>query len=127
MLTGYRIRANLRVMSWKVEWYDESTGNEALKKLRRGAGPQAVKRVLRQIDLLRDLGLSAPSEHVKKVRGDLWELRATWNRNPYRILFYNPSGTTLVLLHFFHKTTDAILQGDIDRAERRMQEDRERR
>jgi phage-related protein len=64
---------------------------------------------------------------IHKVRGDLWELRATHRKNPYRVLFYNPRGDLIVLLHFFHKKTDAILESDIQRAERRMEDDRRQR
>lgn len=117
--------------AWRVESYRAPNGEEPvyafLRKLRRGAGPKAGRRIERQIDLLGDLGLSAGTELVHKVRGDLWELRATWNRNPYRVLFYNPSGRILVLLHAFHKTTNAIRKSDIVKAEGRMAEDRKRR
>ena len=96
-------------------------------ELRRGAGPKAVRKVLRQIDLVAEQGLSLGTEHVHKVRGDLWELLATHQRNPYRFLFYNPERRTLVLLHAFHKKTDAISESDIVKAESRMAEDRRKR
>lgn len=118
-------------MSWNVQWYTDSKGRspgeEFLADLRKGAGPQAVKKVLQRIDMLESLGLAGGTDLVHKVRGDLWELLATHKNNPYRVLFYNPRERMLVLLHFFHKKTDAILESDIDRALRRMAEDRAQR
>jgi len=37
-------------------------------------------------------GFELPDDVVRKVRGDLWELRVTYGRDPFRILFYNPRG-----------------------------------
>jgi phage-related protein len=116
---------------WMVEHFTEANGSDPiadfLKELRKGAGPKAVARVERQIDVLGDLGFHAPDDVVRKVGGDLWELRTQFQRNPYRILFYNPSERTLVLLHAFHKKDRAIPEGDILKAERRMADDRKRR
>jgi phage-related protein len=113
---------------WQVETFQDDRGQDViaafLKNLRIGAGPKAVAKIERAIDLLVDLGFNAPDDTVRKVRGDLWELRATYQKNPYRVLFYNPTGRTMVLLHVFHKKEQAISESDILKAERRMAEDR---
>ena len=101
--------------------------SEWLQALGKSAGKKAQAKVVRAIDLLKTEGLALAREYLHKIPGDLWELRATFQRNPYRVLFYNPSARTLVLLHAFHKKTDAIAKGDLDRATSRMQDDRRRR
>jgi phage-related protein len=118
-------------MEWQVVHYRDHSGKDPidgfLRDLRKGAGPKAPAKILRQINLLADLGFSAPDDLVRKAPGDLWELRATFQRNPYRILFYNPMGRTLVLLHVFHKKEQNIPESDILKAVRRMVDDREQR
>lgn len=117
--------------TWTVEHYrhpnGEVEGVEFLKKLRRGAGPKAVAKVNAKIRMLGEVGLSGGTGLVKKVGGDLWELRAEDAGNPYRVLFYDAGDGVLVLLHFFHKKTDAIRESDRMAAERRMADDRARR
>ena len=116
---------------WRVEDYEDHRGTdvivEFLRDLNQTGRRKAVTKLIATIDLLRDKGFSLPDDVVRKVRGDLWELRVNYQRNPYRILFYNPRGRLLVLLHAIHKKEDAIPQGDILKASERMAEDRERR
>jgi phage-related protein len=116
---------------WIVEFYQERSGKipvaDWLKELRKGAGPQAVAKVERAIDLLKESGLSLPTEYLHKLRAPgIWELIATYQRNPYRVLFYNRRGTTLVLLVGFHKKTEAVPDAEIERAARRADDDRKR-
>jgi phage-related protein len=117
-------------MSWTVEFCRDERDREPvtgwIAELRRGAGRQAVKKVIQAIDLLKENGLSLTTEHLHKIRGEVWELIATYQRNPYRILFYDRGGGTLVLLVGFHKKARAIPEAEIQRAERRADEDRKR-
>ena len=84
-------------------------------------------RIIRTVDALRDQGFHLPDDKLRKVRGELWELRVTAGRNPYRILLYHSREGTFVLLHIFHKKDDAIPKSDIVKAEKRIADDRRRR
>lgn len=116
---------------WMVESFEDERGRDViadfLEDLKRGAGRKAVAKVERAVDLLADLGFQLPDDILRKVRGDLWELRATFQRNPYRVFVYNPGGRLFVLLHAMHKKDNAIPQSDIIKAEDRMLQDRNRR
>ncbi len=116
---------------WTVEMYQDARGDEPvsawLAKDVRRAGKQQVAKIGRAIDLLEAEGLALPTQYLHKVRGDIWELLATFQRNAYRVLFYNPAGRTLVLLHGFAKTTNAIDERDVGTAERRMADDKTKR
>lgn len=118
-------------IKWTVEFYQHPNGEiegvEFLKKLRKGAGPDAVSKVRAKVRMLEVVGLAGGTGLVKKLPGDLWELRIEFKNNPYRVLFYEAGNGVLVLLHFFHKKTDAILESDKSTAERRMADDRTRR
>jgi phage-related protein len=115
---------------FRVEPFIDNRGRDVIGDFLREVGrsnKKARSKIERAVGLLAENGFDNPDDLVRKVRGDLWELRATFQRNPYRVLFYNPAGQTFVLLAGFLKKTDAISEADIQRAERRMAEDRERR
>ena len=118
-------------MVWNVQTYHDRRGRDVivsfLRELNEDGRAKSATKVIRSIDLLRDSGFLLPDEIVRTVRGDLWELRATHQRNRYRILFYNPVGRTLVLLHAIQKKQSAISESDIVKAMDRMAEDRRRR
>jgi hypothetical protein len=119
------------VSAYEVETFQDDRGTdvilEFLREVRRGGGAKAAAKIERAVDLLAAQGLANPDDVVRKVRGDLWELRATFQKNPYRILFYHPGGQSFVLLAGFHKKDNAISERDIRRAEDRMREDRRRK
>ncbi len=116
---------------WIVHTYEDRRGQDVilafLKDLNRTGRGKATSKIIKSIHLLRDNGFTLPDDIVRKLRGDLWELRATYQRDPYRILFYNPRGRILVLLHIIHKKENAIREGDILKAATRMDDDRRRR
>lgn len=117
--------------SWKVKLYSGPRGDvpvvEFLQQLNRSGNRKAATKIIHGIDALRELGFSAPDDLVRKVRDELWELRVTYQRNPYRILFYDAGDQTFVLLHIFHKKEDAIAESDILKAQRRMADHEQRK
>jgi phage-related protein len=122
-----------RQEGWRVERYTDPEGRIPVDRFLRDvrkAGPAHLAKVERQVRLLEELGLGLGREHIARLRTRqvaCWELRATFQRNAYRITFYNPEGRTLVLLHGFLKKTDAVPKAEIERAERYATDDRRRR
>lgn len=119
---------------WRVEEYtdkrDKRPVDEFLRAIRKGAGPKHEARIRRQIKLLEAMGLELGREHIARLksrRTAVWELRATFQKNPYRILFYQPEDRTLVLLHGFHKKVDAVPASEIQKAEAEAEDDMRRR
>jgi phage-related protein len=98
-----------------------------LKELNDTGRAAHATRIIRTVDAFRDQGFHLPDDKLRKVRGELWELRITAGRNPYRILLYHFGEGTFVLLHIFHKKDDAIPESDIVKAEKRLTDDRKRR
>lgn len=81
-----------------------------------------------QIDLLNRLTTTDPPlafPHSSQVRGELRELRCHYGRDLYRVL-YRRSANLFILLHALQKNTDKISEADIDIAERRWANFRER-
>lgn len=87
---------------------------------------EAVSRIIRAMRMLRTFGLRNPDGSIKKVRGDIWELRVRHENNPYRFLLYS-EGTVIVILHAFHKKDEKTPVDDIAKAEARMARDRKAR
>lgn len=120
---------------WTVEFYTDRNGRSPverfLREIRRGPGRKHETRILRQVEALRRDGLGASGDLIAKMKTggkvSIWELRATFQKNPYRVLFYNPGGRTLVLLHAFLKKTNAVPVAEVQRAEAAALDDQERR
>ena len=61
-------------------------------------------KILREIDLLEQFGISLVMPHVKMARTDyLWELRVKQGSNNYRVFYFTMKQGRLVLLHAFRK------------------------
>lgn len=81
-----------------------------------------------QIDRLNVLTPSDPHlpfPHSSQIRGELRELRCHYGRERYRIL-YRRSRNLLVLLHIFRKDTGKVPQTEIEIAEARWNDFRQR-
>jgi phage-related protein len=66
-----------------------------------------------------------PFPHSSQIEGDLRELRCHYGRELYRIL-YRRSRKLIVLLHIFRKDTGKLPQAEIDIADGRWRDFRER-
>ena len=78
--------------------------------------------VMNCIDQLRENGTRAPEKFVKHVRGEIWELRPLRDR----ILFAAWIGDSFVLLHTFIKETQKTPPAEIEKAERELEDFKER-
>lgn len=74
------------------------------------------------IDMLVNHGTRAPEKFIKHVRGEIWELRPLRDR----ILFAAWVGDSFVLLHQFLKDTQKTPAAEIEKAERELQDFKER-
>ncbi len=84
--------------------------------------------ILRTILLLRGLGISMGMPHTKKLKGSdvMWELRCDRSGRNYRV-FYGPLGQSdYVLLHAIAKPQRAIRTEDLEIAEGRFNDYRNR-
>ena len=64
-------------------------------------------KILREIDLLEEFGLSLGMPHIKKMTGsdNLWELRVKQSSNNYRVFYFTLAEKKIVLLHGIKKKT----------------------
>ena len=83
--------------------------------------PKEQAKILREIDLLEEFGLSLGMPHIRKITNyELWELRIKFGTNIFRILFKEMEGN-FVLLHGFQKKTNKIPKREINTALRRLE------
>ncbi|MGB3366437.1 MAG: type II toxin-antitoxin system RelE/ParE family toxin [Acidaminobacteraceae bacterium] len=103
---------------------DQSPIVEFLSKLPR----KDQAKILREVDLLEQFGISLGMPHVKKMAGtdDLWELRVKQGSDNYRIFYFTMKQRRFVLLHAFQKESQKTPNKEIKIAENRKSEFLER-
>jgi len=82
-------------------------------------------KVLKWIEKLENEGPNLPRPYTDIVRGKIRELRVGFGSNKYRFLYFF-FGKRIIITHGFLKKTDRIPEGEIERAERIMQDFLER-
>ena len=78
-------------------------------------------KVLRWIEALETHGPHLPRPYADVVRGKIRELRIVFGGHQYRVLYFF-AGRQIVVTHGFVKKTGPVPVGELDRAERLMQE-----
>ncbi|HEX9776097.1 MAG TPA: type II toxin-antitoxin system RelE/ParE family toxin [Actinomycetota bacterium] len=78
-----------------------------------------------RLNLLTPSDPHLPFPHSSQIRGELRELRCHYGRELYRVL-YRRSRNLIVLLHIFRKNSGDVPQAEIDIAEARWKDFRER-
>lgn len=81
-----------------------------------------LNKILDYIDALAENGTDLPDKYCKHLQRDIWELRPIDNR----ILFAGWVDNAFVLLHHFVKKTQKTPQREIDKAQRELDDFRER-
>lgn len=75
-----------------------------------------LKKVLLYLKMLSENGLQLRPPIIKKIEGEIWELRPLDNR----ILFFAWNGNAFVLLHHFVKKTQKTPKNEIEQAQQNM-------
>ncbi|MSQ09424.1 MAG: type II toxin-antitoxin system RelE/ParE family toxin [Dehalococcoidia bacterium] len=107
---------------WQVVLYDAPDGSPVVEAELEAIPKRERVRVARYIALLQAVGVSLGGDHVRHIRGKLFELRP----DAWRVLYFAASGQTFVLLRCFRKRTERTPPAEIETAERRMNDYLER-
>ncbi len=85
-------------------------------------------KILRDIDLLEEFGLSLGMPYIKKMMGtkDIWELRVKQSTNNYRIFYFTMKSKQIILLNAFQKKTSKTPPKELNKAIEYMNEYLER-
>lgn len=103
-----------------VEYYMEGNSCPVLEFLKNCSAKEQAK-ILREIDLLEELGLSLGMPHLRKIEGteDIWELRIRLASNQFRLFYLIYTEKTFVMLYGFQKKTQKTPKREIQIAIRR--------
>lgn len=104
---------------WSIVYYLEDSGRNPVGEFLSSLDRDAVARCLAAIDRLQVENVRAREPLVKKIEGDIWELRRESRGSIYRIFYFFFTGRKIVLLHAFQKKTQRTPRREIDLAKRR--------
>lgn len=113
---------------YKIKFYADKKGREPvkdyLKKLRGGniLDRKQADKIDDYLEILQAEGKAAGLPYVKRLQGELWELRPTRDR----IIFAAWIENSFVLLSHFTKKTQKTPRREIDLAQKRLQDFKER-
>ena len=114
---------------YEIHFYRDKDGKEPVRDFmrelqRRGDKDSRVTfhQFVQSIRYLREYGTRAGKKVVKRLDGEIWELRP----DRYRVLFAAWHGGSFILLHTFLKRTRKTPPREIDRAKRELADVKER-
>ncbi|MBQ1478089.1 MAG: type II toxin-antitoxin system RelE/ParE family toxin [Erysipelotrichaceae bacterium] len=109
---------------YQIKFYRDARGREPfrdfLNRMREKedkASSGLYRRIVLYIELLSRKGLSVGMPVMRRIDGDIWELRP----QRYRIFFFGVNGDSFVLLHHYFKKTEKTPRSEIDRAHKEME------
>ncbi len=106
---------------YKVEFYEDERGICPVVEFLNGLQTKIRAKVAKWIDKLGEEGPDLPRPYADLVRGKVRELRVGFGSNEYRFLYFF-FGKMIIITHGFLKKTDKIPPGEIERAERIIQD-----
>ncbi len=115
---------------YEIIFYRDKNGNipvlDYLEKLNKANGKDARIKLSKINDYIEALSvygaMGLPSNYVKHIDGDIWELRPLRDR----IFFAGVVGEKYVLLHHFMKQTQKTPAKQIEKAKKELKDFRER-
>lgn len=114
---------------YDIEFYEDRKGKsevyEYIKELKINnskENKQKVKKIDLYIDLLSEYGLTLTEPYIKKLEGEIWELRPLRDR----ILFASWCNNKFVLLSVFIKQTQKTPKKEIEKAKRLLEDYKKR-
>lgn len=114
---------------YSIRFYKDKNGKEPLKEYLRELGSKTDKnsrvnfnKIREYLKILEAYGTRAGEPFIKHLNGEIWELRPLRNR----ILFFAYDGEQFILLSHFIKKTQKAPKREIEKAEARLKEYKER-
>lgn len=106
---------------YNVEFYEDEREKCPTVEFLDGLQTKVRAKVAKWIEKLEKEGPNLPRPYADIVRGKIRELRVGFGSNEYRFLYFFFGGR-IIITHGFLKKTDKIPEGEIERAERIMQD-----
>ena len=112
----------------KILLYETASGKCPVENLLDSLNPKQAQKVAWTLHLIEELPV-IPTQYFKKLvnTDDIWEVRAIFKNDIFRILGFFDGNNLIVLNHAFQKKTQKTPKQAIETAERRKQNYFERR
>lgn len=114
---------------YSIEFYEDNNGKSEvyeyindLKEKKNKENTQKLKKIDMYIDLLSEYGLTLTEPYIKKIDGEIWELRPLRDR----ILFAGWCNNKFILLSVFMKKTQKTPKKEIEKAKRLLEDYKKR-
>ena len=107
----------------EVQYYRTAAGACPVEEFLDSLGPKQAQKVAWVLQVVRELP-RVPQQYLKKLEGteDLWEVRAEFGGDAFRLLGFWDSGRLVILTNGFAKKTQKTPRGEIELALRRAKE-----
>jgi len=101
-----------------ITFYKTVDGNCPVEEFLDSLPGKVVQKIVWVLKLIEDLD-RVPSSYLKKLPGteEIWECRAQFGSNIYRIFGFIPRHSEMILTHGYVKKTNKIPVAEIERAE----------
>lgn len=111
-----------------IEFYVTASGRCPVKDFLDGLPAERARKVWKVLDAVRQMD-AVPAQYLKKLPGtdDLWEVRVQHGGDAFRLLGFWEGARLIVLVSGFAKKTDEVPRHEIDVAQRRRRDYRERK
>lgn len=105
---------------WSIEYYVEDSGTVPVREFLSSLDKKTYVRFQWSIEQLRVRNVQAHAPLVRKIEGQIWELREESRTNIFRILYFFFSGRRVILLHGFGKKTQKMPTKELKIAQDRL-------
>ena len=104
----------------EIQFYRTATGGCPVEEFLDGLGPKQAQKVAWVLQVVRELPM-VPKQYFKKLDGtdDLWEVRADFGGDAFRLLAFWDAGQLIILTNAFSKKTQRTPAREINLAEQR--------
>lgn len=105
---------------WTIEFFRLAGGQEPVKDWLNSLTDEIRAKVLARIDLMAEHGPTLDYPYTSQIEGLLRELRLSFGKTRYRVLYFFDENRKGILLHGFTKNTAAVEEADKKIARARM-------
>jgi phage-related protein len=104
----------------EISFYETDFGEKPVEQFLADLEPAARAKVVRSLEMLRTLPVIPAKFWHKLSDQKLWEVRAEYAGNIYRILSTTAKGNRVILLHAFQKKSQKTPRQDMEIAQQRQ-------
>jgi phage-related protein len=108
-------------MEWSVKFYKTEDEHSSVEEWLESIPKSAKAKIVRNMFLLEQLGLTIREPYVKPLGDKLYEVRAKDQNGIYRVIYFAYTGKQFVMLHGFTKKTQKTPPKEIEVAKKRME------